>query len=177
MDFILHLWLKTVPDYAVVFCQIRVMDWCLCMFFTPCHFSITATGKIKNFLIIDSILTVQNFIFTYIFFYLGFSPVAVPIIYICVNIVRIAIIILFARALIKFSINDFICRVVLKLSTVVLISVPLPIFVIFHTENLEAMFATILSFILPFLLSSIFFGLDKNERTMIFSLVKKKFNL
>jgi O-antigen/teichoic acid export membrane protein len=175
MDFILHLWLKTVPDYAVVFCQIRVMDWWLCMFFLPCHFSIMATGKIKKFLIVDSILTVQNFIFTYIFFSLDFSPVAVPIIYIGVNIVRITIIILFARALIKFSIGDFIYRVVLKLSTVVLVSVPLPILVSYLAEDMEALFVTSIAFFLSFLLSSIFFGLDKNERTMIFSLVKMKF--
>jgi O-antigen/teichoic acid export membrane protein len=175
MDFILHLWLKTVPEYAVVFCQIRVVDWCLCMFFIPCGFSITATGKIKKFLIFDSILTVQNFILTYIFFNLGFSPIAVPIIYISVNIVRIAIIILFSKYLIKFSIRNFIYKVVLRLAIVVLISVPLPILVSFHTNNLKAIFATGISFLIPFLLSSILFGLDKNERTMIFSLVRKRF--
>jgi O-antigen/teichoic acid export membrane protein len=172
MDFILHLWLKTVPEYAVVFCQIRVIDWCLCMFFIPCVFSVMATGKIKKFLIVDSILTVQNFILTYIFFNLGFSPIAVPIIYIGVNIVRIAIIILFARYLIKFSIGDFIYKVVLRLSIVVLISAPLPILIKFHTNNWEAIFTTSISFLISFLLSSILFGLDKNERMMIFSLMK-----
>jgi hypothetical protein len=174
MDFILHLWLKTVPEYAVVFCQIRVMDWCLCMFFTPCCFSIIATGKIKNFLIVDSILTVQNFILTYIFFNLGFSPIAVPLIYIGVNIVRIAIIILFSKYLIKFSIGDFIYKVVLRLAIVVLISVPLPILARFYAEGLKALFITSISFFLPFLLSSILFGLDKNERTMIFGLIRKR---
>jgi O-antigen/teichoic acid export membrane protein len=175
MDFILHLWLKTVPDYAIVFCQIRVVDWCLCMFFSPWSISIMATGKIKNFLIVDSILTVQNFIFTYIFFNLGFSPIVVPIIYISVNIVRIAIIILFASSLIKFSIGDFIYKVVLRLSIVVLISVPLPILASFNTENLKALFVTSISFSISFLLSSILFGLDKNERTMIFNLIRKRF--
>ncbi|MDR3000892.1 MAG: hypothetical protein LBU89_06470 [Fibromonadaceae bacterium] len=177
MDFILHLWLKTVPKYAVIFCQIRVIDWCFCMFFTPHYYSIMATGRIKKYLIIDSILTVQMLIFTYIFFKLGFSPVTVPIIYFSINIIRITVIIFFSRALIKFSIGEFIYKVVSKLLIVVLISVPLPIFISFNTKNFEAMFTTSISFILPFLFSSIFFGLDKNERTMIFSLAKKKFNL
>jgi O-antigen/teichoic acid export membrane protein len=176
MDFILHLWLKTVPEYAVIFCQIRVMDWCLCMFFMPCSYSITATGKIKIFLIVDSILTMQNFICTYIFFKLGFSPTVVPIIYISVNIVRILVIILFTRTLIKFPISEFIYKVILRLLAVVLISVPFPIFISFHAKNLEAIFVISICFLLPFLFSSIFFGLDKNERTTIFDFMKKRFS-
>jgi len=176
MDLILNIWLKTVPEYAVIFCQIRVIDWCLCMFFFSCHPPIMASGKIKLFLIVDSILTVLTFIFAYIFFKLGFSPVIVPIVYIGVNIVRIMVIILFTRVLIKFSTAEFIYKVILKLSVVILISTPLPIFINLNTEGWQAMLATSISFILPFLFSSILFGLDKNERAMIFSLIKKRFN-
>lgn len=177
MDFILNLWLKEVPQYATVFCQIRLIDWCVCMFFSPCLISITATGKIKFFFIVDSILTVQNLILTYIFFKLNFSPIAVPIIYISVNIIRIAVIIMFAKTLIKFSINQFIYKVVISLLLVILISIPLPIYIRLHLENWPALLATIASFIVPFLLSSIFFGLDKKERAMIFDLIKKKLRL
>jgi O-antigen/teichoic acid export membrane protein len=176
MDFILNIWLKTVPKYAVIFCQIRVMNWCLCMFFFSCHYSIMASGKIKKYLIIDSILVVPMFILTYIFFKFGFSPIVVPAIYISIDIIRIVVTIFFARALVKFSINEFVYKVIFKLSIVVLISVPLPIFIRIKTENLQAMLATGISFLLPFLFSSIFFGLDKNERTMIFGLIKKRFN-
>jgi len=174
MNLILNIWLKTVPEYAVIFCQIRVIDWCLCMFFFSCHSSIMASGEIKLFLIVDSILTVLTFIFAYIFFKLGFSPILVPIVYISVNIVRIITILFFTRALIKFSTTEFIYKVILKLSAVVLISVPLPIFISLNTEGWQAILVTTICFILPFLFSSIFFGLDKNEKTMIFSLIKKK---
>jgi len=176
MDFILNIWLKTVPEYAVIFCQIRVIDWCLCMFFFSCYFPIMATGKIKKFLIVDSIFVIQSFIFTYIFFKLGFSPTFVPIIYICVNTVRIVIIIFFTRILIKFSTAEFVYKVILKLSAVVLISAPLPIFISLNTDGWQAMIATSMSFILPFIFSSLFFGLDKNERAMVFNSIKKKFN-
>jgi O-antigen/teichoic acid export membrane protein len=175
MDFILNIWLKTVPEYAAIFCQIKVIDWCLCMFFFSCYFPIMATGKIKNFLLVDSILTIQNFIFIYIFFKFGFSPTVVPIVYIGVNAVRIIAILFFTKALIKFSVSEFIYKVILKLSIVVLISAPLPIFISLNTKDWQAMLATSISFILPFLFSSIFFGLDKNERAMIFSSIKKKF--
>jgi O-antigen/teichoic acid export membrane protein len=177
MDFILNVWLKIVPEYAVIFCQIRVIDWCLCMFFFSCYFPIMASGKIKFFLTVDSILTVQAFIFTYIFFKFDFSPVVVPIIYINVNIVRIVVIILISRNLIKFSIVELIYKVILKLSIVILISAPLPIFISFNTENWQAVLVTSISFLLLFLFSSISFGLDKNERAVVFNLVKKKFSI
>jgi O-antigen/teichoic acid export membrane protein len=66
MDFILHLWLETVPEYAIVFCQIRVVDWTMWMFATPLSLAILSTGKIKKFMIIDSAFIFINFILSYI---------------------------------------------------------------------------------------------------------------
>jgi hypothetical protein len=48
----------------------------------------------------------------------------------------------------------------------------LPIWISFHTENLQALFATSVSFLLPFLFSSIFFGLDKKEMAMFLRYVR-----
>ena len=166
MDFILNLWLKDVPQYAVVFCQIRVVDWCMCIFFVPYFYAIMATGEIKKFLIVDSILTMQNLIFAYIFFKLGFSPIAVPIIYICVSIFRIAFIILFSRTLIKIPIDKFIHKVVFRLFSVVIISLPFPMF--FYGNFL----ANASIFLILFLPSVIFIGLEKNEKELIFAYVK-----
>jgi len=168
MDFILNLWLKEVPQYAVVFCQMRVMNWCLYMFFIPNFYAIMATGKIKKFLIIDSILTMQNLIFAYIFFKLGFSPIAVPIIYICVDIFRITFIILFSKTLIKIPIGKFIYKVVFRLFVVVFISLPLPIF--FYGNFL----ANAGVFLILFLPSAMFIGLEANERKKVVEMAKRK---
>jgi len=169
MDFILNLWLKEVPQYAVVFCQIRVIDWCLCMFFIPNYFAITATGKIKKFLIVDSILTMQNLIFAYIFFKLDFSPIAVPIIYICVNIFRIAFIILFSKTLVKIPLGKFFYKVVFRLFAVVAISLPFPIF--FYGNFL----ANASIFLILFSPSAIFIGFEKTEKNLIFAYIKNFF--
>jgi O-antigen/teichoic acid export membrane protein len=169
MDFILSLWLKEVPQYAVVFCQIRVVDWCLCMFFIPYFYAIMATGEIKKFIIFDGILTMQHLIFAYIFFKLGFSPIVVPIIYICVDIVRIVVIIFFSRTLIKIPIDKFFYKVVFRLFIVVIISLPFPIF--FYGNFLAS--ASI--FLILFLPSVIFMGLEKKEKELIFAYIKNFF--
>jgi len=175
MDFVLHLWLKTVPEYAVVFCQIRVVDWVMWMLATPLHLAIISSGKIKKFIIIDSIFISIDFILSYIFLSQGYSPVSVPIIYISVNVFRIAIYLIFSKKIFNLSIRQYFYKVCFRLLIVVLISVPLPILVSFYTKTLTALFATSISFLLLFLLSSIFFGLDKNENAIFFNLIKTKF--
>jgi O-antigen/teichoic acid export membrane protein len=174
MDFILHLWLKTVPEYAIVFCQIRVVDWTMVMFAAPLHFAILSSGKIKKVMIIDSIFVFMNFILSYIFLSQKYSPISVPCIYISVNVFRIIMFLIFSKKLVNLSIMQYFHKVCFRLIIVILISVPLPILVSFHTESLEALFATSISFLLPFLLSSIFFGLNKNERALLLSLLSLK---
>jgi len=175
MNFILNLWLKEVPQYAVVFCQIRVIDWTMWMLVTPLWLAIISTGKIKTFTITDSVFIFMNFILSYIFLSQKYSPISIPCIYISVNVFRCAMGLIFSKKLVNLSIKQYFYKVCFKLLVVILISIPLPILVSLHTEDLEALFATSVSFALPFLFSSIFFGLDKNERIMIFSLIKRKF--
>jgi O-antigen/teichoic acid export membrane protein len=177
MDFILRLWLKTVPEYAVVFCQIRVVDWVTWMLATPISMAILSTGKIKKFMIIDSIIIFMNFILSYIFLSQKYSPISVPCIYIFVNIFRCGLYLIFSKKLYNISIKQYFYKVCFRLLVVILISIPLPIFISFHAESWAALFATSASFILPFLFSSVFFGLDKNERTMVFGFIKKKLKL
>jgi len=171
IDFVLHLWLKTVPEYAVIFCKIRLVDWTMWMLVTPLSFAIIATGKIKHFMIIDSIFISMNFILSYIFLSQKYSPISIPYIYISINMLRCVIYLFFAKKLVNLSIATYFYKVFLRLLIAVLISIPLPIFISFHTEKWTALFATSGCFILLFLLSSIFIGLNKNERTMILNLI------
>jgi len=167
MDFILHLWLKIVPEYAVVFCQIRVADWCLCMFFIPIMMAITATGKIKRFLIIDSILTMNNLIFVYILFKFDFSPAFVPIVYLTVNIVRIINIFFLAKSIVNFKILLFVRKILLKLLVLLLVCLPLPIFINIHLENANALLATSSCFLIIFIPSAYYLVLEKEEKTFV----------
>jgi Na+-driven multidrug efflux pump len=170
MDFILHLWLETVPEYAIVFCQIRVVDWTMWMFATPLYLAILSSGKIKKFMIIDSAFVFMNFILSYIFLSQKYSPISVPCIYISVNVFRSVLYLIFSKKVTNLSIWQCFHKVCFRLLIVILISVPLPVWISFHTESLKALLATSISFLLPFLLSSILFGLDKNERALLLSL-------
>jgi O-antigen/teichoic acid export membrane protein len=174
MDFALNLWLKEVPDFAVVFCQIRLIDHLFAYTLSGLLASaITATGKIKYFTIIDSILVLMNFALCYVFFKLGFSPVTVPVVYIAMNFARIIFVNLFAKQLICFSIKIF-CKKFLTCQIVIaLISFPLPIWLHSNISNsIASFFASSLMFLLLFLPSAYLLGLENNEKTLLKNKIK-----
>jgi len=68
----------------------------------------------------------------------------------------------------------YLSKVYIKSFIVALVSVPLPIFICLRIEGWTALFATTSCFILPFLFSAVFFGFEKNERTMVLGFIKKR---
>jgi len=175
MDFVLNLWLKEVPAFAVVFCQIRLIDHLLAYTLSGLLFSsIIATGKIKYFTIIDSILVMMNFIICYIFFKLGFSPITVPVVYIAINLARIISINIFVRHLIAFPIRTFCKKVLIRLFIIGIISFPLPILLFSNINNsVTSFFATSGVFLLLFLPSAYLLGLENNEKILLKNKLKK----
>jgi len=174
MDFVLNLWLKEVPNFAVVFCQIRLIDhllaYVLSGLLAP---AIYASGKIKYFTIVDSILVLMNFVLCYIFFRLGFSPVAVPVVYIITNIARIISINLFAKRLICLSIKKLCKKAIFYQVIIVLISFPLPIWLHFNINNpTTSFFASSLGFLFLFLPSAYFLGLENSEKALLKDKIK-----
>ena len=169
MDFVLNLWLKQVPDFAIVFCQIRLIDHLFAYSFSGLlTSSIIATGKIKNFTITDSILVVMNFALCYIFFKLDFSPITVPVVYMATNLARIILINLFAKHLIDFPIGKFCKKVLIRQFAIAAISFPLPILLFFSiNSSMASFFTTCFVFTLLFLPSAYILGLEDNEKTLL----------
>ena len=169
MDFVLNLWLKEVPDFAVVFCQIRLIDHFFAYTLSGLFASaITATGKIKHYTIVDSILVLMNFVLCYLFFTAGFSPVIVPVVYIVTNFARLLAVHLFAKQLIYYSIKEFCKKVVIRQSIISILCFPLPIWLHFTINNsIISFFATSLTFLLLFLPCAYFLGLEHNEKVLL----------
>jgi len=174
MDLVLNLWLKEVPAFAVIFCQIRLLDHLFAYTFSGLlASSIVATGKIKYFTIIDSILVIMNFVLCYIFFKLDFSPVTVPIVYITMNFVRIISANIFAKYLIAFSIRQYCKKVLIRIFIIGAISFPLPILLIFNINNsVTSFFITSGIFLILFLPSAYLIGLDNNEKNILKNKIK-----
>ena len=73
MDFIMELWLKNVPPYAVVFCKILLVCNALSVVTQIVQDGIFATGKVKRFSFIAGNLNIVCLFLTYVFFLFGFD--------------------------------------------------------------------------------------------------------
>ena len=178
IDFILTLWLKEVPDWTNVFCQLSLINVLIIFTFGPLWTGIFATGNIKLFQITDSIIIASIFLFTYIG--LHYSPVFCIISHIIANTFRVMLALFFIKRLTKFPVRKLL-PVVGKILTTMVISVSLPVLISSNTEGFIGFFATSASFLLLFSLLSLFFALTKIEREYMFDLskriIQKIFNL
>ena len=72
--YVFQLWLKDVPEFAVVFCQISLFTMLIAKFTGQIGHAIYAVGKIKIFQSVEVIISFVILLFTYVFFKLGYSP-------------------------------------------------------------------------------------------------------
>lgn len=71
MDFIMELWLKNVPPYAVVFCKVLLMYNALSVVNQIVQDGIFATGNVKRFSFFAGCLNLLCLVLTYVLFQLG----------------------------------------------------------------------------------------------------------
>lgn len=69
---ILKLWLKNVPDWAVVFCRLALMRTMIEQLTQPLNTAIGARGDVKSYLMVKSLIFVTPLPIIYVFFESGF---------------------------------------------------------------------------------------------------------
>lgn len=76
-ELILRLWLKNYPDYAPLFLRLTFVFTLVSLLGDLLFTNILAVGKLKVYMITETVITGLVFPLTYLFFYFGFSP-AIP---------------------------------------------------------------------------------------------------
>lgn len=74
VQYVLSIWLKEVPDYAVVFTSLVLINGIIDATSDPAISPAIATGKIKKFYLITGTLYVLCLPIVYVFYKLGYSP-------------------------------------------------------------------------------------------------------
>lgn len=178
-DFILHFWLGTVPEYAVIFVQLSMVDTLLWLFEASFNQGIIATGNIKVSTVMSSVMDVMRFPIFYVLLKNGCSPIWI----ILVSTMFGALLGIFIKPMILkhqvgFNINDFF-GVYLKCLLVVISSLFLPLLYYLLFLHTVTGFVNTLIFMSICVLStacSIFYvGLSVEMRGKVISFIKSKF--
>lgn len=176
-DYILKLWLTDVPEYASIFIKLMIVYALIETMNAGVPALIQASGKIKWFQIINSIILLLSLPVAYFLFTLGFPPYYIMVVYIFSLVLIFFTRLILLKKVIKFDIKALINKVYLKVFLVVLFLIPLFFIRNLMTESLTRLvIMTALSELLFFTIVY-YVGIEKKEQGIIKSILYKILHL
>lgn len=127
MEFILGIWLKQVPEYAVQFCQLILVCSLVSVNSNLLPKIVWATGHIRNYQIIVSVILMLNFPLSYLVLRMGASPLATVWVAIIIQVVLIFVRLYLACRKVNIKINDYLKNVFWVDLRVTLLAVIIPV--------------------------------------------------
>ncbi len=177
--FILQVWLKIVPDHAVLFTQLVLIFAMSESISNPLITAMLATGKIRNYQIVVGGLQMMNLPLVYVLLKIGLIPETVMIVAIFISQCCFIARLIMLRPLIGLNPKDYLKRVYFKIIVVTVISsiIPTTLSVVIREGWLNLFAVSLLSFI-SCLITILYVGCNSHERSFIFGkihLILKKF--
>lgn len=167
MDFLLGLWLKEIPEGAVTFCQLVVLNGLLGCLGEGIPALVNATGNIKTYQIVYQTFNFLGLPIAFVFYKLGYSPYSILVVY-CVMTFLVAFVRLYLlKSIFNFNIMSFIKVSYIK---ILYISVPMIIFYCFYNPSNFTNWQHVLGLLgseVFLLVDIILLGVDKEEKVLM----------
>ena len=174
-SFILGLWLDDIPDYAIIFTQLVLINGMVDAPTSAITAAALATGKIKRFQGVVALLTCMNLPLSYIALKIGAEPTATMYISITLSIIACIVRARLLHLMIGFPFFQYLTDI-LKLILVSLLVWTICYFTIFDRARniIELLFDSIFS-ILLLTFFYVLLILRKQDRMAIKSIIYKKY--
>ena len=179
-DYILHLWLKEIPNHTVTFIQLTLISMMITSVSGPLITAQNATGNVRNYQLVVGGILLLNLPLSYIFLRLGMIPEIVVVVAIAVEILAfLARMYMIPLTIKEFQPRLFLRDVILKCCAVVLLTVPIPLLEhVYYPENFYTFVLNVCLCLLCSMVVIYYVGCNANERAMLMAAVnkiKKKF--
>ena len=141
----------------------------------PMWMTVQATGKIRNYQLIISSVICLNIILSFIFLYLGASPLIVMEIKCSLDLVYLAIRLLFMKSKVHLSIMKFMKEVIGAILPISLFTV-ISLYAIkaLRLSELSYFLVSIVTFFLLYFPCTYYFVMGEKERSKVLSFIKKR---
>lgn len=175
MDDILVFWLKTPPDYTMIFSIFMLINAVVTMLGEGFDACIQSTGNIKKNEIYSSIIYLSILPIVFIMYKVGMPPymnvILLPVLSLAIRVMQIFIM----CELTDFNIKKYLSRTLIPCVEVIIFSVlPLvPLRKFLDQSIMQTLLFLLLSVVWVMMCIAIW-GLRKEERIMIFSFAKRK---
>lgn len=174
-DYIMHIWLKNVPEYAVQLAQLSLVASMIASLSNPLVTAQNATGNVRNYQIVVGGLQLFNLPLCYIVLYMGFSPLSVMVVAIVVEILNlIARLIMIPIYINSFSSVDYLKEVILKILIVTIVASVVPLFLsIILPEGFLSFVAISIVCCVSSFVSILMIGCTRAEKQIIYNQMDK----
>lgn len=174
-EYVLNLWLKDVPFYAVTFTRYALL-LCLARTLESSHGPLfLATGRVKKIQIIGGGLMLLNLPLSYLFLYLGYEPACTMIIGIIMEMVVMFVVYYMLNKMLGFPIKSYYFKVVIPIIILLIVSICCPMLIV---KDIPESFGRLL---MTLVLSSIIIGclslvalFDKSERLSLLNMIRRQ---
>ena len=175
---ILKLWLGDVAPYTVGFLQLMLVMATVDSMVSPITTALQATGKIKKFQIIISLIMISTLVFSWI--WLKFQTVPYVVMYVCIAISAVALVtrLRLLHELVAVSYRKFLKNAILPSVAVTAVSLTLGLFIYqyFSTDFLGLVAFGAISCMIT-ALAICFLGLSSKERNFVKNMVAARLKI
>ena len=171
---VLTFWLKNVPAYTVSFTRLVLIDILICSLSGPLQILAQATGRVRNYQLVVSIILLLNLPISYILLKMGYSPQATFVVSIVLSTVALFARLMVLRTLTAFPVRVFLQKVILTVILVTIFIIPLPSYIqSIISRKLLQFFLVGIATIISLIISVWFIGLSMIERSIIKGYLEK----
>ena len=165
---VLAIWLKKVPDYTVLFTRLVLIDVLICSLSGPLQILAQATGRVRNYQLVVSIILLLNLPVSYLLLKMGYSPQSTFVVSILLSTVALFARLIVLRTLTAFPVKSFLQKVVLTVLLVTIFILPVPIYIQSAiNRTLLQFFLVVIGTTVSLIFSVWLIGLSVSERLII----------
>lgn len=175
INFVLDLWLDTVPDLSNIFCILCLANSIINALSAPLNFSVLASGNIKWFQIVTALVYLSDLVILYLLFKMGLPPATAMWVKLGIMVAILFVRLYYAhREIDCIDFRSYTKQVLfpLGLMTVLSVVVALALMPLFATLFRRILFTSII--VLANMAFIWFIALGKSERNALLNVIKNK---
>lgn len=170
---VLNIWLTEVPDYAVSFCRLMLIFALLDALQGPLWYSVQATGKIKTYQILMSLMILANLPIAYVCLKLGYSPSSVLAVRCIINLATLFVRLWYLNRLYKFPVMEFVYGVIGRIVPITIVTYLITYIPVETMTPLMKIVAVVSMTIVTDFILILSIGLNKDERVVVGRNIKR----
>lgn len=174
-NYLITLWLKIVPDYVILFCQLVIINALIDSLSFSLQTTAQATGDIRFYQIVVGGILLLNLPISFVFLKFGYPPKTTIYISIFISIISLFLRLFILKSLVSLSIKEYFNKVLLVVTGVTFLSYIIPVFLIFILDESFLRFILVgITTIIASLTSIYLTGITAKERVFFNKIIKAR---